>query len=735
MIDQEWFTAAELAELVERLEVLALPTTKRGVALHIDEQGWDQTLYARQRSGRGGGMEYHISLLPERLFVAISADRARQAHLAALAERKAREAETRAVEERLQPGAKLRARQSTIRDARAAVVQEVLALQARHGLTRAQAVQRFLDLLKTGDVNADLVTAANARASRNRSLSRATLYLWIKAYEAGEGVSALAPKLARESMSFPDWFPKFMAFYARPQKPTIAAALDDLRYKAELDDVPSYDQVRRCLKRLDKSHGTQARYRGREGALALKARHAYVSRDTSDLLPTSVYTADGKTFDAEIQHPSHGRAFRPEITFVLDVATRTCVGWSVALAENTHGVLDALRSSCQNCGIPAIFYVDRGPGFKNATVQAFCARIGITISHSIPYNSQARGIIERFNRTVPTPLAKTFQTYIGEDMDRQARQASYKATRRDVAEFGTSSLLPTWNEFTTAIGEAVDRYNDSVHSALEQKDKKSGRKIRLTPNQAWARHVADGFEAVHIDAHEVDDLFRPYERRKTRRACVELWKSTYFHLDLEPYDGSHVFVGYDIHDGSRVWVREIEIIDGSEQPGALIAVAAFDGNRERYFPISAEQVALERRATARLRRIEEKAIEARAEINPNRFLNQSAEPGISIGMGIQGRAAGLTSSSQPMTIAAVASEVPAPPPQTQAATATSSNGDRPKFDDDESFAAWCCENPEKLSEKDLTLLRSLLRDKSARECLRIHGVDLRAVENLIRSVA
>ena len=29
-------------------------------------------------------------------------------------------------------------------------------------------------------------------------------------------------------------------------------ALDDLRYKARLNDLPSYDQVRRCLAKLDK---------------------------------------------------------------------------------------------------------------------------------------------------------------------------------------------------------------------------------------------------------------------------------------------------------------------------------------------------------------------------------------------------------------------------------------------------------------------------------------------------
>lgn len=103
------------------------------------------------------------------------------------------------------------------------------------------------------------------------------------------------------------------------------------------------------------------------------------------------YTADGKTFDAEVQHPIHGGAFKPEITTIVDVFTRKCVGWSVGLAENQFETLDALRGACVNHGIPAVFYADRGPGYKNQAFQnrltGFMARLGITQMHSLPYNS------------------------------------------------------------------------------------------------------------------------------------------------------------------------------------------------------------------------------------------------------------------------------------------------------------------------------------------------------------
>ena len=106
--------------------------------------------------------------------------------------------------------------------------------------------------------------------------------------------------------------------------------------------------------------------KGRLGSRELKKFKAYISRDTSNLWPTAVYTADGHTFDAEVQNPLTGKPFRPEITTVIDVYTRKVVGWSVDLSERTNSVYMALVRSIITHGIPAIWYVDNGKGFNNS---------------------------------------------------------------------------------------------------------------------------------------------------------------------------------------------------------------------------------------------------------------------------------------------------------------------------------------------------------------------------------
>ena len=64
--EDAWFSAAELAELA----LPGLPTNKRGINLRASEERWasrvgnDGEVLVRKRTGRGGGTEYHLALLP-----------------------------------------------------------------------------------------------------------------------------------------------------------------------------------------------------------------------------------------------------------------------------------------------------------------------------------------------------------------------------------------------------------------------------------------------------------------------------------------------------------------------------------------------------------------------------------------------------------------------------------------------------------------------------------------------
>jgi putative transposase len=56
-------------------------------------------------------------------------------------------------------------------------------------------------------------------------------------------------------------------------------------------------------------------------------------RDIAQLQPNDVWTADGH-LRCRGAASDAWRPFRPEITAIIDVATRRIIGWSVGLAES-----------------------------------------------------------------------------------------------------------------------------------------------------------------------------------------------------------------------------------------------------------------------------------------------------------------------------------------------------------------------------------------------------------------
>lgn len=516
--------------------------------------------------------------------------------------------------------------------ARLAVVRHVLQLAELTGKTRA--VEGFEKASKEGRLDATWVATVKRANSKSgaksggkegkATVSRRTLFNWIKEFEVAgssdnaSAVALLAPK-ARE-VTMPEWAGILLKIWGDPAKPELAEVMRRIERAFANSDatLPSYHQARYFLQ----THvGSVERERGRMGSREIKNIKPFVRRDTSVLLPADVYTADGHTFDAEIMHPITSRPFRVEVTTVLDVCTRMVVGYSIDLAESGLAVLDAVASSACDYGVPAIFYVDNGSGYKNAMMTAdatgLMTRLGTEMRHSIAYNSQARGMIERVHKTIWIRLARRLPTYIGVDMDRQARQAMYKKTRKEIKEMGVSNALVSWDDFLVLAEEAVTDYNNEPHGGLPRRhNKTTGRREHLTPQKMWDEQVALMAEAGHalvtVSAAERDDLYRPYLSRKCLRGEINIFGNKYFSTDLTQYHDETVLVGYDIHDGSRIWVR-----DGTHR---LIAIAEFEGNKKGYFNQSALGDAREKRAVGQVKRAQVHVDTALENLAPHRVL-------------------------------------------------------------------------------------------------------------------
>lgn len=493
--------------------------------------------------------------------------------------------------------------------------------QIKQGTKKTPAIEQFIADAEAKALPAemqDAVSKANAKAGADRTVSRRSVFDWIKAVEDAEThkinvMSVLAPK-ARQS-DVPDWAMDLLKLYAQPQKPTLPAVLELLPgYLKEGVACPTYNQAYRFIK--EKMGNVEAQ-RGRMGNRELKNLLPFIRRDTEQLLPTDVYTADGHCFDAEVAHPMHGKPFRPEITAIIDVATRRMVGWSIDLAESGWAVLDAVRMSACECGIPAIFYVDNGSGYKNQMMGAkgrgVMARLNTEMSHALPYNSQAKGLIERSHKTLWINAAKKLPTYIGKDMDAEASNKIHKLTRNEIKKFGVSKSLISWTDFLAFADEVVNNYNNKPHSSLKKiTDPVTFKKRHLSPLEAWNSALEMGAPIDRVEDWDAEDLFRPYEECKVRRGEIQLFSNRYFSKELAEFHGDTVLVGYDIHNADRITVRD--------EDGRLICYAYWNANKRAYFPQSKVEQARQRRADGRLRRLAVKQDEVLQEVNPQRVI-------------------------------------------------------------------------------------------------------------------
>lgn len=612
---KEYYSIAELLEL----KLDGLPGTRKGLGKYLERNDWKYI----EVSSRGKGGQRKEYALPDQfknqlLAKAITTSEKKENLTVCLKEPDAINA------------AEMADWQRSLAENRLFVVRYIQQ-QVAQGAKKTRVIEQFIADAEQQNLPTemqDAVLKANAKAGDSRTVSRRSLFDWVKAVEDAEKnkqpvIAALAPKA--RAMQVPVWAVELLKLWAQPQKPSLTVVLEQLpNYLKDGMACPTYHQAYRFLK---EKMGNVDVQKGRMGERELKNLKPFIRRDTSNLLPTDVYTADGHCFDAEVAHPMNGKPFRPEITSIIDVATRRLVGVSVDLAESSFAVLDALRTACCKAGVPALFYVDNGSGYHNDLLKdnsrGVLARLGTEMTHALPYNSQAKGLVERSHRSIWIKAAKTLDTYIGKDMDAEASNKVHKLTRKEIVLFGQSKALISWSDFMQLVPQVIETYNNKPHRGLATTiDPVTLKRRHLTPNEAWQKALEMGATVDLIEDWDREDLFRPYEERKVRRGEIELFGNRYFSKELEQFHGDNVLVGYDIHDADRITVRT--------EDGQFICYAHWNANKRDYFAKSKIQQAREQRALGRLRRLAVKQNEVHEELSPRQVIDHIEEKTVSL---------------------------------------------------------------------------------------------------------
>lgn len=439
---REWFTAAELAELA----LPGLPGDKRSINRRAQDERWsirtgaDGALLVRKRAGRGGGLEFHVSLLP-------GATRLELARRGITAERPRPEA--------VDPDAAawhwLEAQKDSVRQEaarRLAIVNEVELLE-QSGMTRTAAIAE--------------VSARHAKAGK------ATLWGWMRAVDGvapQHRLPALAPRYkggGREAEIEPLLWALFKSDVLRPSQPTLSSCY--ARVAAIAADrslsIPSEVTFRRRFER--EVDPAIVLYR-RQGDEALR-RSLPAQRRTVDMLHAmELVNIDGHKFDVFVQHPETGKPIRPMMVAIQDIYSRKVLAWRLAVSESAATARLAFGDLFRDFGIPKGCLLDNGRGFaskwitggarnrfrfkvKDEDPTGLLTGLGVAIHWALPYRGQSKPI-ERAFRDMCDTIARHPET-------EGAYTGNSPVTKPD--NYGSRAVA--WDVFVAHVARGIAAHN------------------------------------------------------------------------------------------------------------------------------------------------------------------------------------------------------------------------------------------------------------------------------------
>ncbi len=431
---QEWWTAQELADAA----LPDLPTTKRRVQDHINKNGWaDASGLMRRRAGRGGGFEYHWSLLPRRA----QARLIREAHPAELP---AQTGADWAAYDRLSATAKGKAA------ARVEALVEVETLE-RAGHTAHQAVSIVSEMRGTG-------------------YSERSIWAWrtsVRGVDRSDWLPVLAPRHATAARRVvtaemhPDAWEFFKADYLRLGEPTLEACWRRVQRAGRTSGwaVPCQKTLKRLM---DRTVSKPAQVLAREGWDALKRLYPPQERDKSHLHALHSVEADYHKWDVFVEWD--GEIVRPQMVAFRDVYSGKLLSFRFEKTACWSGVQQAFGEMIEEFGIPQAVYLDNGREFatkqftggthnrfrfthSDDDVPGILMTLGIETYFTKPYSGQSKTI------------ERTFRDYAGEIAKDPRFQGAYVGNRPDAKPENYGSKAIPMDRFMEVVAEGIAEHN------------------------------------------------------------------------------------------------------------------------------------------------------------------------------------------------------------------------------------------------------------------------------------
>ncbi|MGB0747148.1 MAG: transposase domain-containing protein [Magnetospiraceae bacterium] len=695
---KQWFTAQEIAEA----RLPGMPAVKRAVNALAAREGWAERIdptagpLARPRAGRGGGMEYHLSLLPS------------EARIALLAQ----------VDMETATGPSDHGRSDLWTWFDKQTDKKKQTARVRLGLIRkVQALHR----------SGMLKNFAAATVAAEAGVSVGSIYGWERACRAlpeSDWLPALAPghtgRRKTAEMSDGAW-EAFKTDYLRPEQPNMESC-----YRRVTSAGSDKGWIIPCLKtfqrRLEREFSPAVVVLAREGIDALKRMYPAQDRDRSVFHALEAVNADGHRWDVFCRWPD-GEIARPMMVAIQDLYSGKILSWRIDRSENSHSVRLAFGDLIETYGIPKSAYLDNGRGFAakmltGGTKTRFRFRVrpedpdgiltqlGVDIVWTTPYSGQSK------------PIERAFRDLCADIAKHPALAGAYTGNRPDAKPENYASRAVDIEEFLGIVESGITEHNA-----------RPGRRGGVCAGRSFDQVFAESYGCAPIQ-QATEEQYRLWllaaEGVTPRKpdGAIHLMGNRFWGEFLHGHISGKVVARFDpqnLHVGLHVYGldgRYLGFADVIEAVGFNDLQAAKDHARERRRWMRAQRDMLKAERQMGIAELasmlpetgpaplpETKIVSLPRNIPAAAMQKPSAEP------------VPLTEEEQAAADAAFAAMsganvTPFPAPEASAEVPES-------FDSDEAFARWAMAHPEALDRRQEVYLATLLENRSFRMLLGI----------------
>lgn len=542
---KEWFTSAELATL----GLAGLGKVKRRINERAATEGWalrtgqfDQPL-ARPRLGRGGGFEYHISVLPA-------------AARAALAARG------------------ISAAADIVDAPQAGVVGGAAAIwRWFDGATekvKVEAKRRLdtLDLIDAFEAAGMTRSAAVAATAAQTDIGASTVWSWLQLVDGvavADRLAYLAPRRAgggNQAGIDPGCWQWLISDYLRPEKPTFTSC-----YRRMVADyaaprgiaVPIERTLRRKFEREVDQRLVIAK---REGAEALRRSIPAQERSVASLHAMEMLNIDGHKFDVFVKWPD-GRIGRPMMVALQDIHSRKIVAHRIDESENALTTRLVFADCFRNWGIPKACVLDNGRAFASKMITGgaktrfrfkikdedplgILTMLGVEIKWATPYRGQSKPI-ERGFRDLCDTIAK-----------HPAFAGAYTGNKPDAKPENYGSRAIPIDEFKARVAAGI-----AAHNAQGNRRTEMGGGVRSFDDVFTASYAAAPIGKATPEQLRIALLTAEDRMCDRQTGQIRLEGNRYYAHELAQHHGEKLTVRFDpddLHGEIHVYARTGEFI-------------------------------------------------------------------------------------------------------------------------------------------------------------------------------